>query len=356
STNLKQSLGVSKGITAGISALAVIAGIGWLLYTNPWLMEYGTNVAPTSDTSTSASLNEKSATILANVASDSVPAAPPPDTFKASARLQSPSLAVTRISIGQPVAGKVGQPIALAINLPESAGQTELSIMIQGVPDRAQLSAGKSLGSGNWLLGEAELQGLTLYTAASFVPAKFNLDVILVRSDGKVPEVHKLPVTIDRAAAEVARTPDNRAAPPSSATSRGQKGVAIAVPIAPAQIARPAPAAPPQQVAAKPAPMPAAPIARQTLIKKSPVLPVITRQEVRTLLIRANSLLEQGDVAGARLLLEYAAQRGSKQAMIKMGETYDPDHLASLGVRGVKPDLEQAAFWNERAANAIEAQ
>ena len=71
---------------------------------------------------------------------------------------------------------------------------------------------------------------------------------------------------------------------------------------------------------------------------------------------RANTLLEQGDGAGARLLLEYAAQHGSKRAMLRMGETFDPDHLSRLGVHGVKPDQDQAALWYDRAAKAIAAQ
>ena len=356
----KRNLGFSKTITASISALAVIAGIGWLLYTNPWLMEPRIKVASTTDTSAGASLNKEpaptlAAPILANVAPEAVPATAAPDIVQTSPRLKSQPVAATRVRIGQSVAGKVGQPIALAIDLPASTTQAEMSIMIQGMPDNARLSAGKSLGSGNWLLGEAELQNLMLYTAASFVPAKFNLDVILVKSDGKVPEVHKLSVIIEPAST-AARTPDSGAAPPSSATTYDQTGVAVAVPIVPEQRSDPAPAMAQVQVAAKPAPKPAAPIAQETPVKKSPAVPVITRQEIKTLMTRANALLENGDVAGARLLLEYAAQRGSRQAMIMMGNTYDPEHLASLGVHGVKPDQEQAAFWNDLAAKAVEAQ
>jgi len=367
---LKRNLGFSKTITASISTLAVIAGIGWLLYTNPWLMEAGIKMASTIDTSAGASLNKEpaplpaaptlAAPILANVVPEATPATAAPDIVQTSPRLNSQPLAATRVRIGQPIAGKVGQPIALAIDLPASTTQAEMSIMIQGMPEKARLSAGKSLGSGNWLLGEAELQNLMLYTAASFVPAKFNLDVILVKSDGKVPELHKLSIIIEPAIT-AARTPDSDVAPPSSATTYDQTGVAVAVPIVavpivPEQRSDPAPATAPVQVAAKPAPKPAAPIAQETPVKKSPAVPVITRQEIKTLMTRANALLENGDVAGARLLLEYAAQRGSRQAMIVMGNTYDPEHLASLGVHGVKPDQEQAAFWNDLAAKAVEAQ
>lgn len=115
--------------------------------------------------------------------------------------------------------------------------------------------------------------------------------------------------------------------------------------------AAPSPAAP-ARLAARPAPARA--IAPPVI--RSARIPTISLTEVRTLLTRANSLLEQGDVAGARLLLDYAAQHGSKRAMLKLGETYDPDHLSKLGVRGVLPDQDQAALWYDRAAKALAAQ
>ena len=354
--NHEPNSGISKVTTAILTGLALTAGFGWLLYTNPWLMDDGSKVAMVPDTSAKATLNQRTAPRLANVAPAVVPVPTRSDTVRAAPPIKRQPVMAPIVSIGQPVSGKVGQPIMLAINLPANTSQTEMSIMIQGVPDKTRLSTGKSLGSGNWLLSEAELKGLTLKAAASFVPARFNLDVILVRSDGKVPEVHKLPVTIAPAATARIKTPDNGAGPPSSATTYIQTGVTVAVPAAPApKLVAPSPATP-SKVAAKPAPIRAAPPVRSAPLTKSAPIPTITRAEVRALLTRANSLLEQGDVAGARLLLEYAAQHGSKRAMLKMGETYDPDHLSKLGVRGAFLDQDKAALWYDRAAKALAAQ
>lgn len=318
--------GVNRFTAVLVTGLTLAAGIGWLLYTNPWLLDGKMKMTAQPGISTSTALNEGTAPVSASLASvpDAVPAAP---------RLQSP-----RVTAGQPLSGKIGQPLALAITLPPGAADaamSEMSVMIQGVPENATLSAGKSLGSGNWLLNETELQGLTLNTQASFTPASFELDVILVTSDGKVPDMHKVQVTIEQAGAVSAASDD--AGPPSSATAYVHSGVTIALPAAPSRvkiITAPAPKAPAQ----------------------APSVAALTRQEVKILLARASSILKQGDVASARLLLEYIALRGSKQAMLKMGETYDPDHLSKLGVRGVQPDQDQAALWYDRAAKASTAQ
>jgi len=56
------------------------------------------------------------------------------------------------------------------------------------------------------------------------------------------------------------------------------------------------------------------------------------------------------------LLLEYAANSGNKQAMVRLGNSYDPEHLAKLGVRGVQPDEARAVHWYNRAAKSAAAQ
>ena len=68
--------------------------------------------------------------------------------------------------------------------------------------------------------------------------------------------------------------------------------------------------------------------------------------------MRGDTLLREGDVAGARLLFEYAAERGGKKAMVKLGESYDAKYLRKLGVHGIQPDDTQAAHWYERASEA----
>lgn len=76
----------------------------------------------------------------------------------------------------------------------------------------------------------------------------------------------------------------------------------------------------------------------------------LSAEEEARFLKRGEELLKLGDVASARLVLEHAARRDSTLAMTALAKTYDPDYLAKLGVRGVKPDIDRAIAWYERAS------
>ncbi len=73
------------------------------------------------------------------------------------------------------------------------------------------------------------------------------------------------------------------------------------------------------------------------------------------LLARANALLRQVDISGARLLLEYALERGSARAAFMLAETYDARVLRSWRALGVSGDLTKAREQYARAqAGGIE--
>jgi hypothetical protein len=73
------------------------------------------------------------------------------------------------------------------------------------------------------------------------------------------------------------------------------------------------------------------------------------------LLARANALLRQADISGARPLLEHALERGSAQAAFMLAETYDARVLQSWRARGISGDLAKARELYERAqAGGIE--
>jgi hypothetical protein len=77
--------------------------------------------------------------------------------------------------------------------------------------------------------------------------------------------------------------------------------------------------------------------------------------EEQRLLARANALLRQGDIGGARLLLEHALERGSAQAAFMLAETYDARVLRSWRARGISGDFTKARELYERAqAGGIE--
>jgi TPR repeat protein len=73
------------------------------------------------------------------------------------------------------------------------------------------------------------------------------------------------------------------------------------------------------------------------------------------LLARANALLRQANISGARPLLEHAVERGSSRAAFMLAETYDARVLQSWQARGISGDPTKARELYERAqAGGIE--
>ena len=101
------------------------------------------------------------------------------------------------------------------------------------------------------------------------------------------------------------------------------------------------PAPPPQ---AAPAPQPVAPPQAA-----SPNQRALDREELAVLAERSRVLIEQGDIASARLMLTRAAEAGDAASALALGTTYDPDALKKLGVIGVMADPRQAHAWYTRA-------
>lgn len=67
-------------------------------------------------------------------------------------------------------------------------------------------------------------------------------------------------------------------------------------------------------------------------------------------MIRLGSmLLDTGDIAGARAVMERAAERGSSLAALRLAETFDPTTLSSAGLLPSAGDPDQARRWYERA-------
>lgn len=205
-----------------------------------------------------------------------------------------------------PARGNAWQPIALSLALPPGMAAADVSVMLLGLPVGSQLSAGKALDDDGWLVDGTELDGLTLTVPRSYTNAAFELDVMLVTSDGRAPQMRKMLVSLE-------------------------------------------PAEPPEAGAA-PA-LPAREAEHHPIIEpETPDLQPLSVEEEKDLLARGESLMTHGDVASARLVLEHAARRGSTRAMLALGKSYDPDELKSLGVQGMRPDIAQAASWYERAS------
>ena len=75
------------------------------------------------------------------------------------------------------------------------------------------------------------------------------------------------------------------------------------------------------------------------------------------LMVRATLLLRQGDIGGARSVLERAVELGEVAALLALAESYDPAFLAAIGAVGTQGDVARARALYTRAlaAGATEA-
>lgn len=121
-------------------------------------------------------------------------------------------------------------------------------------------------------------------------------------------------------------------------------------PVEPAQVA----ALPEPVVPAPPAPsVPVAPVEQPTPPKQAaaPVEPTIVKSAPASpapaggLLARGKALLDQGNIAAARLYLERAVAADSAEAALLLGSTYDGVWLKQRGVVGVAGEPKTARKW-----------
>jgi TPR repeat protein len=73
---------------------------------------------------------------------------------------------------------------------------------------------------------------------------------------------------------------------------------------------------------------------------------------------RGDALFGSGDIVGARLFYERAAEGGDGQAALHLGETYDPAFLKRAAIIGIRGDSTTAKHWYQvaYALGASEAQ
>jgi hypothetical protein len=75
----------------------------------------------------------------------------------------------------------------------------------------------------------------------------------------------------------------------------------------------------------------------------------IDRAELASLLKRGKELIEVGDIASARLLLQRAADAREPQAALALAGTYDAAVLGRVKAYGIAPDPAMARTWYEKA-------
>lgn len=235
-----------------------------------------------------------------------------PEPVDTKTEISSTGRAAPAFSV-QNAAGEDSMPLPLSIQIPQSGGVQYTFVMLKGLPPGFKASAGFATRDA-WVVSVNDVRRLNLLPPAGF-RGQFALEVLLVKGVDAPPESRRALVTIHPAAQQVQSIP----AP--------QPAVAV-MPAVPDNVGSriadaPRPAAPP--VAGMPA------------------------GEERAGMDRAEQLLKNSDIAAARLLFESMALRGSAKAAFAMGQTFDPEFLGTLTVKGLKPDVEQAKQWYRKA-------
>jgi hypothetical protein len=193
---------------------------------------------------------------------------------------------------------------------------------------------------------------------------------LIIASPMKSEPAPAIPVAVassEGASAEMAvvtRAPEPGALPPAAAGSASAPATGPA-PTVPAVVESPglptttgAPATPVAVIAATPATDAVAAPFRQTESDASaqasaraaqPATVPLPAGQVAALLARGDMLFSKGDTASARLFYQRAAEAGSSQAALQLGETYDPEFLVRTHLNGVRGDPAAAAHWYGRA-------
>src|SRR5579871_1337583 len=155
------------------------------------------------------------------------------------------------------------------------------------------------------------------------------------------------------AAAVASTAPMSVPPPPTQAAAVAASTAPVSVPPPPTPAA--AAAASTAPVSVPPPPTPAGAAAASKAPTSVPPRPNSTvalpdRDEVAAQIARGRAALSNGDVAGARLILRWAAEHDDPQAALALGETYDAAVLKRLGIiKFADPVL--AREWYRRAAD-----
>jgi hypothetical protein len=210
------------------------------------------------------------------------------------------------------VSGPAGRPLPFKIEIAEDGNQTGGQLFIfTGLPQGATLSPGGNFGD-FWAVNADVIKDLTLTVPKDF-SGSFKIWITRSRNQAATAHSASVNVTISRPA--------------------GAPAVATAQPLV-------GPATMPTAAAA-----PTFPEAREPSPARSKSPPA----NEQMLMTRANESFKKGDVSGARVIYEYLAMQGSAAAAMAMGESYDPQVLSKLVVKGLDPDAKKARQWYEKA-------
>jgi hypothetical protein len=210
--------------------------------------------------------------------------------------------------IVQDATGAAATPIPMQIKLGPRATDEYKFIMVKGLPQGFKMSAGFPTKDA-WLVSVTDADGLHLIPDGDF-SGELNLQFLLFKGKDSIPETQVVTVRIE--------------------PRGGGIGGSVSIPTN----ASSAPVQPDAQAADNTSAKP----------KRG-----VSQDEEDVAMKRAAELLQQADIAAARLLYEVMAMKGSAKAAFAMGQTFDPDFLSQFPIEGLKPNIQQARKWYKQA-------
>jgi len=204
------------------------------------------------------------------------------------------------------VSGLPDRPITLKVQVLGVNKETGRLILFHGVPDGVKLNVGGFFGN-FWAVNSKVIEQLNL-TAPPGFSGSFTVNVV-----------------------------------PSGVSPAAMRPASFTVTVGEPQTTQTA--APPRLNPAAPPALPPAPSLLPAPVSRKPI------SNEAALMARAAGLFRKGDVSAARVTFEFLASQGSAAAAFAMAETYDPDVLRQLVIKGLEASPEKAEQWYEIAYN-----
>ncbi len=252
--------------------------------------------------------------------------------------------------------GPAGEPLPLRITLPAKPSESYSFLMFRNLPPDFRLSAGFGTKA-YWAVSLPDVKELNIIPPSDFVGA-FIMETLLVRSIGNDPE--RVSSNVIFVPASLGEAPDAAAAEPQSLSSRLD---ALGSPFSGNTPEDQATGTLPQRAPAEQANgvretrlTPETDASAQSLPRSdpaeddNPISPTEMSAADKALFARGDRLLQQGDVASARLIYRKLALKNIVESALAMAGTYDPDFLATIQIKGLRPDIEEARYWYELAS------
>lgn len=231
--------------------------------------------------------------------------------------------------VASDIRGIAGEWVPL--NMSIDGAMTEGDAIITGFAPGTTLSMGEPYGANAWRVVVGDLPKLQAHLPQTY---SGNMDLVVELRRGDAMVIDRRSLRLEAANPKLALASIGRPQPPAPVQGIGPSSAS-------------APARTNEETVVAALPRNATP----PVVEEPAAAPVrqIDPAEVAVLVRRGEELVKTGDLSGARLLLQRAADARHAGATFALATTYDPIMLKQMPVLGVSGDVGLARQWYERA-------